>query len=133
MKDQSVKIITQPSNELSEDEWIDISIFMKQFTSRVKRSVEKSAENTEEGLDLEVKEKQEEASFENKEVNKLTQEFGEYDPTLELGSFKMPDLEHLANHGDGKYMVSDEELEVNKDRIIETLLNFNIKVDKKNY
>ena len=95
-----------------------------------KDMVEKGAENTEEGLELKVKEKQEEASLGNKEVNKLTQEFGEYDPTLELGSFKMPDLEHLANHGDGKYMVSDEELEVNKDRIIETLLNFNIKVDK---
>ena len=42
MKDQSVKIITQPSNELNEDEWIDISIFMKQFTSRLKRSAEKN-------------------------------------------------------------------------------------------
>jgi len=83
-----------------------------------------------EGLDLEVKEKTEEASLGNKEVNQLTQEFGEYDPTLELGSFKMPDLEHLANHGDGKHMVSDEELEVNKDRIIETLRNFSIEVDK---
>jgi len=87
-----------------------------------------SAEDS--GLDLTVKEKKEEASLENKEVNKLTQEFGEYDPTLELGSFKMPDLEHLANHGDGKHMVSDEELEVNKNKILKTLLNFNINVAK---
>ena len=98
-----------------------------------KESVETSDENDDaekEGLDLEVKDQKEEASLGNKEVNKLTQEFGEYDPTLDLSSFKFPNLEHLADHGDGKHMVSDEELEVNKDRILETLRNFSIEVDE---
>ena len=98
-----------------------------------KQSVETSDENDDaekEGLDLEVKDQKEEASLGNKEVNKLTQEFGEYDPTKDLSSFKFPNLEHLADHGDGKHMVSDEELEVNKDRIIETLRNFSIEVDE---
>jgi DNA segregation ATPase FtsK/SpoIIIE, S-DNA-T family len=81
-----------------------------------------------EGLDLMVKEKQEEISLKNKEVKELTQEL--YDPTLELGSFKIPEPELLYNHGDGKHMVSTEELEINKDKIIDTLLNFNIEVDK---
>ena len=93
-------------------------------------NVDDTNSDSESGLDLEVKEKTEEATLKDKDVNKLTQEFGEYDPTLELGSFKMPDLEHLVNHGDGKYMVSDEELEANKDKIIDTLLNFKIAVDK---
>ena len=93
-----------------------------------KESSETSGED--EGLDLEVKEKKEEASLGNKEVNKLTQEFGEYDPTLDLSSFKFPNLEHLADHGDGKHMVSDEELEVNKNKILRTLRNFSIEVDK---
>ena len=98
-----------------------------------KQSVETSDENDDaekEGLDLEVKDQKEEASLGNKEVNKLTQEFGEYDPTLDLSSFKFPNLQHLADHGDGKHMVSDEELEVNKDRILETLRNFSIEVDE---
>ncbi|MEO2158498.1 MAG: DNA translocase FtsK, partial [bacterium] len=80
------------------------------------------------GIDLEVKETKNEDQLSSGEVNDLTQEFGEYDPTLELGSFKMPGLQHLANHGDGKYKVSDEELSENKDKIIRTLKNFKIDV-----
>lgn len=80
------------------------------------------------GIDLVIKEKENEEQLSKKDVNKLTQEFGEYDPTLELGSFKMPGLECLADHGDGKNKVSDDELSINKDKIIETLLNFKIEV-----
>ena len=42
----------------------------------------------------------------------------------------MPGLDHLVNHGDGANMVSQEELQENKDRIIETLQNFKIEVSK---
>ena len=93
-----------------------------------KEGAENSVED--DGLDLNVKEKKEEASLGNKEINKLTQEFGEYDPKRDLSSFKFPKLEHLADHGDGKHMVSDEELEVNKNKILRTLRNFSIEVDK---
>ena len=80
------------------------------------------------GIELEIKVKEDEEQLSQKEVNKMVQEFGEYDPTLELASFKMPGLEHLENHGDGKNKVSDDELSINKDKIIETLLNFKIEV-----
>jgi S-DNA-T family DNA segregation ATPase FtsK/SpoIIIE len=82
------------------------------------------------GIDLVVKEKENEEQLSKGEVNKLVQEFGEYDPTLELKSFKMPGLECLADHGDGKNKVSDDELTINKDKIIKTLLDFKIEVDK---
>ena len=82
------------------------------------------------GIDLVVKEKENEEQLSKGDVNKLTQEFGEYDPTLELGSFKMPGLECLADHGDGKNKVSDDELSINKDKIIKTLLDFKIEVDQ---
>jgi len=82
------------------------------------------------GIDLVVKKKENEEQLSKGEVNKLVQEFGEYDPTLELKSFKMPGLECLADHGDGKNKVSDDELTINKDKIIKTLLDFKIEVDK---
>lgn len=91
-------------------------------------SVKEKIEDPE--IKLEIKETGEEESLSKGEVNELTQEFGEYDPSLELGSYKMPGLEHLANHGDGKNKVSDEELAVNKDKILATLANFKIAVDK---
>jgi len=82
------------------------------------------------GIDLVVKEKENEEQLSKKDVNKTRDEFGEYDPTLELGSFKMPGLDCLADHGDGKNKVSDDELSINKDKIIKTLLDFKIEVDQ---
>ena len=82
------------------------------------------------GIDLVIKEKEDEEQLSKGEVNELTQEFGEYDPTLELGSFKMPGLEHLEDHGDGKHKVTEDELSINKDKILKTLLDFKIEVDE---
>ncbi len=49
-----------------------------------------------------------------------------YDPTLDLGSYKYPTLDLLAEMDAGRIQVTKEELEQNKDKIIETLVNFKI-------
>ena len=85
------------------------------------------ADTTEEGLDFEVKEKKEEETIDEKDFVK---EYGEYDPTLELSNFKMPGLDHLVDHGDGKNAVSSEELQANKEKIIETLQHYKIEISK---
>jgi len=51
-----------------------------------------------------------------------------YDPTLDLSSYKYPTLDLLADHDSGKVKVTQEELEANKDKILETLTNFKIKI-----
>lgn len=81
-------------------------------------------------LTFEVKEKQDEETVSNSEHKDILKEFGEYDPTLELGSYKMPGLDHLEDHGDGANAVTAEELEANKDRIIQTLQNYKIEISK---
>jgi S-DNA-T family DNA segregation ATPase FtsK/SpoIIIE len=55
---------------------------------------------------------------------------GEYDPTLDLSSFKYPPLSLLKEYDQGDSRVSNEELISNKNRIVETLGNYNIKIDK---
>lgn len=72
----------------------------------------------------------EEEQLTEAEINRKIQEFGEYDPTLELSRFQFPTLELLVNHGDGKHRVSKDELEANKNRIEETLANFKIDITK---
>ncbi|MCU0451761.1 MAG: DNA translocase FtsK [Bernardetiaceae bacterium] len=52
--------------------------------------------------------------------------YGLYDPTLELGSYKYPTLDLLDPPTQNKVKVTKEELEANKDRIVETLSNFRI-------
>lgn len=64
----------------------------------------------------------------DKEVNKKLEEFGEYDPTLDLSDYKMPGIDLLSDHGDGQIKVDKEELEANKNRIVNTLENYNIKI-----
>lgn len=64
----------------------------------------------------------------DKEVNQKVKDFGEYDPTLELSNYQMPGIDLLRDHGDGEIKVDKEELEQNKNRIVNTLENYNIKI-----
>jgi DNA segregation ATPase FtsK/SpoIIIE, S-DNA-T family len=49
-----------------------------------------------------------------------------YDPTLDLSRYVYPSLDLLNDYGAPKVQVSKEELEANKDRIVETLGHYNI-------
>ena len=53
-----------------------------------------------------------------------------YDPHYELSDFKFPTLDLLRDFGDKRAEVSNEELEANKNRIVETLGNYGIQIDK---
>ncbi len=55
---------------------------------------------------------------------------GEYDPTLDLPKFRYPPLSLLKEYDQGDSTVTNEELLSNKNRIVETLGNYNIKIDK---
>jgi S-DNA-T family DNA segregation ATPase FtsK/SpoIIIE len=72
---------------------------------------------------------QEEALTEAQIETKL-KEFGEYDPTLDLSSYELPPIDLLVDHGTGELTVTKEELEANKNRIVETLSHYNIGIDK---
>ncbi|MCL4150675.1 UNVERIFIED_CONTAM: hypothetical protein GTU68_014323 [Idotea baltica] len=81
-------------------------------------------------LHEEVKIEVEETFTEDKLVenlsNKLVDDFGEFDPTLELSEFKFPNLDLLKDYGSENIKIDQEELEANKDRIVETLNNYKI-------
>ncbi len=55
---------------------------------------------------------------------------GEYDPTLDLAKFRFPPLSLLKDYDQGDTTVTNDELISNKNRIVETLGNYNIKIDK---
>lgn len=54
----------------------------------------------------------------------------DFDPTLELPRYQYPPLELLEDHSTGNSEVSNEELISNKNRIVETLGNYKIQIDK---
>ena len=75
------------------------------------------------------KEELEDLSFEveqNDFEEEVTDEAVNYDPTLDLPRYKFPTAALLQEYPDKDIQVTKDELEANKDRIIETLVNFKI-------
>lgn len=55
---------------------------------------------------------------------------GDFDPTLDLSSYTHPPLELLEMHKSENSTVTPEELQANKNRIINTLKNYSIEIDQ---
>ncbi|MFI5160987.1 MAG: DNA translocase FtsK 4TM domain-containing protein [Sphingobacteriales bacterium] len=66
----------------------------------------------------------------NDKAKSLVDQFGTYDHKLELSTYKYPPLDLLENYGSNKITVNSEELEANKNKIVETLNHYNIEIDK---
>ena len=74
---------------------------------------------------------QEEILDEDKIAKNLVKKFGEYDHTLELKNFKPPTVDLLKDYDNGGVItINEEELEENKEKIIETLKNYKIGIDQ---
>lgn len=61
---------------------------------------------------------------------KLVEDYGEFDPTLELKNYQFPTVELLKdyNANGGGITINQEELEENKNRIVDTLKNYKIDI-----
>lgn len=70
----------------------------------------------------------EEATIEENLAERLVADFGLFDPTLELSNYKFPTLDLLKDYSGGGITINQEELEENKNRIVETLRNYKIDI-----
>ena len=91
---------------------------------------QKVEENTEEEeLKIEVKAVAQEDVVETLS-QELVEKYGAFDPTLELSGFKFPTLDLLKDYGGSSITIDEDELEINKNKIIETLRNYKIEIAK---
>ncbi len=77
---------------------------------------------------IEVEEIFEEKSESDNLSDKLVDNFGRFDPKLELSKFQFPKLTLLKRYDSEKITIDKDELEENKNRIVETLGNYNISI-----
>ena len=70
----------------------------------------------------------EEDIIEENLASKLVADFGLFDPTLDLSNYKFPTLDLLKEYTTGGITINQEELEENKNRIVETLRNYKIEI-----
>ena len=79
---------------------------------------------------IDIEKIKDEETVDNSSVD-LLKKFGEFDHTLDLKSFKQPEIKLLNEHDkDGSITINQEELEENKEKIIDTLRNYKIGIEK---
>ncbi|WP_298144365.1 DNA translocase FtsK [Flavobacterium sp.] len=61
-------------------------------------------------------------------ADRLVADFGLFDPTLDLSNYKFPSIDLLKDYASGGITINQEELEENKNRIVETLRNYKIEI-----
>ena len=89
------------------------------------KTEEINSEITSEDVEIDIKEITEEENVSENLSKKLVKDFGEFDPTLELGNFKFPTLNLLKQYNES-ISIDPEELELNKNKIVDTLKNYKI-------
>ena len=97
----------------------------------INKDAEMSNESDQErdnGLDLTIVNKTTEEDNNAEKIN--SEPLGDYDPTLDLSSYRLPPIDLLDKHDKESNAVTNEELVNNKNKIIETLANYHIKIDK---
>ena len=113
--------------EEDEDEDEDEGFEFVAHSTPINEDIEKGEINADD-IDMEITK-----PVEEKQAIEIGEHFGldtYFDPKLELSSFKFPPLDLLKEYGDGTSSVDKEELETNKKRIVDTLANYNIAIDK---
>ncbi len=89
-----------------------------------------SVSKPESDLALEIKSLPEKIEEEEKPTAAKVAASKPYDPILDLRDYKYPTLDLLANHGSDKIVQDANELENNKNQIINTLRNYDIEIQK---
>ena len=69
-------------------------------------------------------------SLDESDLDKLRKEYGDYDPTLDLASYVLPSIDLLKDYGTSGVNVNKQELEDNKNKIVETLSHYKIDIAK---
>ena len=77
---------------------------------------------------LEIEKVEEEDIVEENLASRLVADFGLFDPRLDLSHYKFPTLDLLKEYNTGGITINQEELEENKNRIVETLRNYKIEI-----
>ncbi len=112
-------------DEFDNIETIEVKVVEKNNNNKTQDDTEKEEETS---LELDVHKNQNKDDEPVKKIDSTP--IGDYDPTLDLSNYKLPPIDLLEEHDSGNAEVSRDELESNKNRIVETLGHYKIQIDK---
>jgi len=93
-------------------------------------STKNTEDDEEDDEEFSVEVAPEEKELSESDLNKKLEEFGAYDPKLDLASYTLPPIDLLQKFESTKGGVDKEELESNKNKIVETLAHYKIEISK---
>lgn len=144
VEEEEIKVINDIDDKYEDEEDeedyedVEITVIHKGKTSEIEKEDEDKDEDENEDtdkadinaddIDMEITK-----PVEEKQAIEIGEHFGLdtfFDPKLELSSYKLPPLDLLKDYGESISSVNREELEENKKRIVDTLANYNIAIDK---
>ncbi len=106
-----------------EDSNIEVDLESKLNDENLIKS--KPSDENDDSVSMEV----EEINFEERSTKNISfnrADLKKFDPTLDLSNFKNPSIDLLKDYGDGTIKIDQDELETNKNKIVDTLKNYNI-------
>jgi len=125
--DEDISVPDEKDAEVNKVSSSDIKPTIKNFSINEEIDENSTKDNN---VEIEINKVTDEETITEKR-KKILDEFGEFDETLELPSFKTPELKLLNDYGKNTSItVNQEELKANKEKIIETLQNYNIEIEK---
>ena len=92
--------------------------------------IEVENSTSEDEVTMEVETYKEEESLTDNLAQSLVEKHGFFDPKLELSKYRFPNHDLLKDYGENSITIDQEELELNKNKIVETLKNYNIGISK---
>ncbi|MFB9108496.1 DNA translocase FtsK [Flavobacterium gyeonganense] len=104
---------------------IDLNPILKPVEMNINPVTETPVQHNEEFV---IEKAEEEDIIEENLASRLVADFGLFDPTLDLSNYKFPTIDLLKEYSTGGITINQEELEENKNKIVDTLRNYKIEI-----
>ena len=90
------------------------------------KEIKTDEQEKENDIAIEINATDNEEKLSEEEIKRKLKELGDYDPTLELSSYKMPGIDLLNDYGGSEIKIDKDDLEDKKNKIVETLGHYKI-------
>ena len=90
------------------------------------KEIKTDEQEKENDIAIEINATDNEEKLSEEEIKRKLKELGDYDPTLELSSYKMPGIDLLNDYGGSEIKIDKVDLEDKKNKIVETLGHYKI-------
>ena len=116
-------------NPLNEDNSVDFDVSSTEISESDESKDFTISPSNEDDLSMQVEVVEEEKTVTDNLADKLVEDFGEFDPKLDLSHFKFPTIDLLKDYTNGEGItINQKELEDNKNQIVTTLKNYKIEI-----